>query len=165
MEEVKLGTNQTPREDKPLMHRVASFPSSGSKTLSSAPILIVLVLLIVGVISGFFLSRQTVFSPIGEKKEVISNVSGAIKKGQVYGAKDEKAFRDSAEGTLEKGGLDGEGSHKLIRPGGESQTAYVTSSTLDLDQFVGRKVKVWGETYKAQRAGWFMDVGRVEVLD
>ena len=164
MEEVKPITPQAPMEDKPIMHKMVSSPSSGNASSSSAPIFIALVLLIVGVISGFFLSRQSL-SPISGRKEVVSEVSGTIKKGQVYGAKDEKAFRDKAEGTLEKGGLDGEGSHKLIREGGESQTAYVTSSTLDLDQFVGRKVKVWGETYKAQRAGWFMDVGRVEVLE
>jgi hypothetical protein len=27
------------------------------------------------------------------------------------------------------------------------------------------EVKVWGETYKGQKAGWLMDVGKVEVID
>jgi len=34
-----------------------------------------------------------------------------------------------------------------------------------LDQFVGRKIQIWGETYKAQKAGWLMDVGRVKILE
>ncbi len=68
-------------------------------------------------------------------------------------------------GTLEKGGIDGEGTHKLIREGGESQTAYLTSSIIDLDPLVGKKVQVWGETFKGQKAGWLMDVGRVKVLE
>ena len=27
------------------------------------------------------------------------------------------------------------------------------------------KVKVWGETFKGQTAGWLMDVGRVQVVE
>ena len=41
----------------------------------------------------------------------------------------------------------------------------MTSSVVDLSQFVDRKVKVWGSTQTAQVAGWLMDVGRVEVLE
>lgn len=88
-----------------------------------------------------------------------------IGKGTKVGVADEKTFRDNAEGKLEKGGVNGEGSHRLIRPGGESQNVYLTSSVIDLDQFVGRKVKVWGETFAAQKAGWLMDVGKLEVLE
>jgi len=90
---------------------------------------------------------------------------GEIKKGTKVGVADEKTFKDSAEGDLEKGGVNGEGSHHLVRPGGESQNVYLTSSIIDLDQFVGRKVKVWGETFAAQKAGWLMDVGKLEVLE
>ena len=82
----------------------------------------------------------------------------------VGGLPAEKVLRDSAEGTLEGGGIDGEGTHKLIRPGGVSQTVYLTSSILDLEQYVGKKVKVWGEKFAAKKAGWLMDVGKVEVV-
>ncbi len=99
------------------------------------------------------------------QKKLLLEVKDGSQKGQVYGSSDEKSFKDSAEGTLEKGGVDGEGSHKLIRPGGDSQTVYITSSIINLDQFSGRKVKVWGQTYKAQKAGWLMDVGRVEIVE
>ncbi len=66
---------------------------------------------------------------------------------------------------MEKGGLEGEGSHKLIRPGGDDQTVYLTSSIVDLDKFAGHKVKVWGETFSSQKAGWLMDVGKLKVLE
>ena len=88
---------------------------------------------------------------------------GQVKVGDIFGIKDEKTFKDSAEGYLEIGGADGEGSHKIIRPGGISQTVYLTSSITDLDKFDGMEVKIWGETFKGQKAGWLMDVGRVKV--
>lgn len=88
-----------------------------------------------------------------------------VKAGDVFGVQDANTFKDSAQGYLEKGGINGEGSHKLLRPGGESQTVYLTSSVTDLDKFEGMEVKISGETFKAQTAGWLMDVGRVEVIN
>jgi hypothetical protein len=90
---------------------------------------------------------------------------GQVKVGDVFGVKDEETFKDSAEGYLEIGGINGEGSHKITRPGGVSQTVYLTSSITDLDQFDGMEVKIWGETFKGQKAGWLMDVGRIEILN
>src|SRR5258708_4170544 len=86
-----------------------------------------------------------------------------IKVGQTFGSKDASAFKDSAEGVLLPGGIGSEGSHHLVRPGGASQNVYLTSSVMDLKMFENTKVKVFGETFKAQKAGWLMDVGRVEV--
>lgn len=114
-----------------------------------------LIIIIAGILSGYFLAQS---------KKPQSAKGGIIDNKKVVGSTDTKIFKDSAEGTLEKGGIDGEGTHKLVRPGGESQTVYLTSSVVDLDQFVGKKVKVAGETLAAQKAGWFMDVGRVEVI-
>jgi hypothetical protein len=31
--------------------------------------------------------------------------------------------------------------------------------------FVGHKITVWGETFSAQKAGWLMDVGRVQIIE
>ncbi len=53
----------------------------------------------------------------------------------------------------------------MVRPGGDSQNVYLTSSIIDLSRFVKKKVKVWGETHAAQHVGWLMDVGRLEVLN
>ena len=69
-----------------------------------------------------------------------------------------------AEGTLKKGGIQDEGQFHLVRPGGDSQNVYLTSSIVDLSKFVDKKIKVWGQTQKARVAGWLMDVGKVEVL-
>lgn len=133
---------------------------SGQKLPSKKKIGIGVAIVILGIVSGYLLTTvtgksSTVFSP---------GQSATVSSGKTVGSADTKTFPDSAEGNLEDGGLNGEGTHKLVRPGGESQTVYLTSSVLDLNQFVGKKVKVWGQTYSAQKAGWLMDVGRVEVL-
>jgi len=124
-------------------------------------LLLILFLIGAGIGTGYFLSlRESGAVPVARDvaKEEIS-------KGMIVGMVDEKTFRDSAEGKLVSGGLDGEGSHHLERPGGESQDVYLTSSVVDLDKFVGRKIKVWGETFTSQKAGWLMDVGKLKVLD
>lgn len=80
------------------------------------------------------------------------------------GIMDKKRFPDKAEGKLTEGGIDGEGSFHLVRPGGDSQSVYLTSSIVDLSKYVGKKVRVWGQTFSGQKAGWLMDVGYVENL-
>jgi hypothetical protein len=116
-------------------------------------------MLILGLISGYFLVG-------GGKDQIIGRGGGKIiKKEKIVGSTDSKIFKDSTEGILKKGGIDGEGTHHLVRKGGPDQTAYLTSSVIDMDQFVGKKVKVWGETFKAEKAGWLMDVGRLELLE
>lgn len=101
--------------------------------------------------------------------QIVENVTiedaNKIKNGDVFGVQDKDTFADSATGYVELGGIDGEGSHKLLREGGASQTVALTSSVVDLDKLVGAEVKLYGETFKAEKAGWFMDVGRVEVIE
>ncbi len=117
------------------------------------------VLIVLGIATGYLLSKNSQLVGDGSGN---TNIFG--KTDQTIGSTDTKTFKDSAEGTLEKGGINGEGTHKLIRQGGESQTAYLVSSSVDLDVFVGKKVKVWGETFAAKKAAWLMDVGKVELL-
>lgn len=124
-------------------------------------LLVLFAVALLGIGSGFMLARS------GGKVGPITIGKGgesSVPKGTVVGSDDLKTFKDSAEGILEKGGIDGEGQYHLVRVGGESQYVYLTSSIVDLSPFVGVKVKVWGETQKAQKAGWLMDVGRVQVL-
>ncbi|MBI2622252.1 hypothetical protein HYW66_01290 [Candidatus Microgenomates bacterium] len=132
--------------------------------LTSVPLIAAAVFIIIlGMVSGYLLSQR---GAVKGSKVVNGSVSSEkLGKGTVVGSSDTKTFRDSTEGTLERGGIDGEGSHHLVRPGGISQTVYLTSSIIDLEQFVGQKVKVWGETNKARKAGWLMDVGKVEILE
>lgn len=86
------------------------------------------------------------------------------KNKKVIGIIDKKKFKDSAEGILREGGIDGEGQFHLERPGGPSQNVYLTSTTVDLSLFIGKKIRVWGETFSAQKAGWLMNVGFIEIL-
>lgn len=116
-----------------------------------------IILFILGVGTGYVLAQKNLTGSTTEKSSEI------IQTEKTVGSTDSKTFKDSAEGKIEKGGIDGEGTHKLIRTGGPSQTVYLTSSVVDLDQFVGKNVKVWGETFAADKAGWLMDVGKVEL--
>lgn len=118
---------------------------------------ILLVALVLGTGIGYAASRLQ-GGNAGSKQ--VSNTPAK----QTAGIADKKTFKDSAEGLLREGGLDGEGSFHLERPGGESQNVYLTSSTVDLSPYIGKKVRVWGQTFEAQSAGWLMDVGLVEVL-
>lgn len=134
----------------------------------SKPLLIVTLVIAVGagLITGYLAKRQFASSSeVGTESPATQRVAGNnVKAGDVFGSNSE-AFKDVAEGILQLGGVDGEGSHKLLRPGGDSQTVYLTSSVTDLDKLVGMQVKVWGETYQGQLAGWLMDVGKVEVIN
>lgn len=131
-------------------------PAKGPKTL----LVVVFVVIIVGAgaLTGYLLSGK------GGGSKLLS-APGTEQKGKEVGSTDNQTFKDTATGVIEKGGLDSEGTHKLIREGGPSQIAYLTSSIIDLDQFVGKKVQVWGETFKGQKAAWLMDVGRVKILE
>lgn len=144
--------------DRPLIHKFGQKEKPFFRKIFLAGIGI----MILGIISGYFLSSMFSKNLLFLRSEEKKNVSGETKK--IVGSLDTKTFRDSAEGILEVGSINGEGTHKLIRPGGESQTVYLTSSVLDLNQFVGKKVRVFGETFAAKKAGWLMDVGKVEIL-
>lgn len=117
--------------------------------------------IVMGLMSGFVLSNRG--SSGGTTTDNLK--SSEISKGMVVGSDDTKTFKDTATGVLKGGGINGEGQFHLVRPGGDDQNVYLTSSNLDLSKFTGKKIKVWGQTQKAQYAGWLMDVGRVEVTE
>lgn len=137
------------------------------------PIIIIVVAL--GLTTGFWLSR---FSPRGSGKSSTSSSNGNgsiipaenvkskedIKVGKLYGNLN-KTFSDKTSGIIEKGSINGEGTHILNREGGLSQRASLTSSVLDLDLFVGRKVEVKGETNTSNKTAWLMDVGTIKILE
>jgi hypothetical protein len=134
--------------------------------------IIVLLPILAGVATGFGLEKLasntdgTGASNRLRSGQEIQQVAGeTVSAGDIFGSADESTFKDQAQGVLQKGGFDGEGSHQLVRPGGESQTVYLTSSITDLDKFEGMEIKIWGETFKGQKVGWLMDVGRVEVIN
>ncbi|PIQ70277.1 hypothetical protein COS55_02725 [Candidatus Shapirobacteria bacterium CG03_land_8_20_14_0_80_40_19] len=130
------------------------------------PLYVFLAVLVVGL--GVFTGSK--IPKFFNKKETIeTGKSGLIPKDEIkkdaeFGVKD-PGQADTAIGVVEKGGIDGEGTHKLLREGGPSQNIYMTSSFLDLDSFAGMKIQIWGETMKAQKAGWLMDVLKIKVLE
>lgn len=125
------------------------------KTMSSRIVIVVYaVLIVLGIGTGYLLSRA---NSTGAVK------TGVVKTDKVTGSMDTSTFKDSAIGVIQKDGTDGEGTHQLIRDGGPSQTVTLMSSVVDLDQHVGKKVKVYGQTLTAQKAAWLMDVGRIEL--
>lgn len=143
----------------PLLHK---FDHSGKS--SSMLGIIAVVAIVLGLGSGYFMASKSsaVNSPsVTKTGEITANV----KKGDVFGSEDTKTFKDTAEGTLKPGGVEGEGQYHLVRPGGDSQNVYLVSSIVDLSKLENKKIKVWGSTQTAQYAGWLMDVGKVEVLE
>jgi len=132
-----------------------------------------LIALVLGVGTGYLLFTQAgSVLPAKTSSTKTEQTTGAnqaevakVTVGKVYGSTDSTTFNNSAEGVLLVGGVNGEGSFHIVREGGESQNVYLTSSVVDLNMFVNHKVVVKGETFKAQRAGWLMDVGQVKVLE
>ncbi len=123
------------------------------------PAVVILVVVGAGIFSGLVFSSRSKASS-QDQKAALSEETLTGEQKQSFN----QTFRDEAEGVKnEKLDKYAQGTHKLIRPGGESQTAYLTSSVLDLDEYVGKKVKVFGETFGSSQVGWLMDVGKVEV--
>lgn len=139
-------------ENKNLIHTLETKVVDGVPYVSFFTFIAIAV--IVGSILGFGFSRLN--KKTTESKDTKNTAQSA-------GIVDKKTFKDSVEGILREGGIDGEGNFHIERPGGESQNAYLTSSTVDLSGYVGKKVKVWGQTFSGQKAGWLMDVGLVEI--
>lgn len=154
-------------EGKSVVHSFDGKAAHHGKKLEHSPLLIKYSLfvfigvVILGIGVGFFIATR--------RSSVVTVTSSTniatLKPGTVFGSDDEKAFKDSAEGLLKEGGIDGEGAYHLERPGGDSQNVYLTSSVLDLGKLVGKKIKVWGQTNDAQKAGWLMDVGRAQIIN
>ncbi|KKQ97440.1 MAG: hypothetical protein UT24_C0008G0050 [Candidatus Woesebacteria bacterium GW2011_GWB1_39_12] len=120
-----------------------------------------------GVGSGWFLSGRGLSAKLGTKKVETGTPKGVVTNENEAGITDESVFteKQSPEGILVEGGIKGEGTHHLDRGLGEDKYVYLTSTVIDLQSFVGKKVKVWGETLSALQAGWLMDVGKIKVIE
>ena len=138
-------------------------------------ILMVSLIIVVAITSGFWLSRffpfsrqsQAPFFTSGDSQglsaDTISHPDQLV-ANQWYGNVDGQ-FKDGATGLITAGGVNGEGTHTLIRPGGDDQKAALTSSVVDLDLFVDKQVEIKGETNVSQKAGWFLDVGTIKIVE
>lgn len=147
--------NKAQPSGTPVVKKVEVVKKTRKETLVLG--LITLAVVLLGVGTGYLFS--------GKKGSQVAQPGADVKVTQdEAGVEDEAAFPDSAEGELVAGGIDGEGTHHLEREGGASKYVYLTSTVIDLEGFVGKKVTVWGQTTTGQKAGWLMDVGKVKVV-
>ena len=158
MEEVKFPSTET-QTQSPASLRAVPDKTKFTKIL---PFLIVFLIIGLGIFTGLVASSVQKTKAQGKQAKSLEEEELSPQQQESFA----QTFRDEAEGTIEKNDdLDkyAQGTHKLLRSGGESQTAYLTSSVMDLDEYVGKKVKVFGETFGSSQVGWLMDVGKVEV--
>ena len=118
---------------------------------------VVIASVVLGTLTGYILSTK------GSNGSKVSSLAiGTAKTAQ----QDTRTFKDFAEGTLKAKPQPSnpteytEGTHLLVRTG--AVPVALTSSVVDLKRYEGKKVKVFGETQKALKEGWLMDVGKVE---
>ena len=133
-----------------------SFSSPKHSVSGVKSLLILLLMVVLGMGAGYGASLITARTGTSILPQALN--PNAPMKGKMYGNGDAAVFKDTAEGVVKGGGIEGEGQYHLVRPGGDSQNVYMTSSDIDLSQFIGEKIKVWGQTQKAQKAGWLMAV-------
>lgn len=143
-------------------------PMTSVTKKSKFGLLITALAVVLGITTGWYVARKNLLQAgnLGPTP-MTQNPSdaGSIKVGDTFGQEDEKSFRDNVQGILQPGGIGGEGSHHLERGIDKSQWVYLTSSVVDLDNFAGHKVEVWGETFQGKKAGWLMDVGKLKVVE
>ena len=152
----------TPQSAQPISDLPMKPMSKNSPLFTKNLLIVLIIVILLGVGSGYLLSSKSTSGGNALQTGTVVNPK-SLGKGAIVGSKDTKTFKDTAEGILKAGGTDGEGQFHLVRPGGDSQNVYLTSSNVDLSLMIGKKIKVWGQTQKAQTAGWLMDVGRVEI--
>ena len=137
---------------RPMQDNLTSKPNNNTSDLKNNIVIgsISVVVVLMGIYTGYLLS--------GVNTKSTSSTSEA-------GIADESKFSTTTDGVLEEGGIQGEGTYHLVRGVGPSQYAYLTSSSVDLSTFVGKKVQVWGETMSGKKAGWLIDVGKIKVVE
>lgn len=134
-----------------------------STNLNRVFLITVIASVVLGTSAGFLLAQSSTGGGVGISADKPSTAD--VKNPQ----QDTRTFRDFAEGKIEKkaapknGNDYTEGTHVLVRDGAVSVA--LTSSVVDLSEYEGKRVKVLGETQKALKEGWLMDVGKVDVLE
>lgn len=116
---------------------------------------VIITSLVLGTLTGYILSTKN-------SSKISPLAVGAAKSAQ----QDTRTFKDFAQGTLKARPRPSdpseyvEGTHVLMREG--AVPVALTSSVVDLSKYENKRVKVFGETQKALKEGWLMDVGKVE---
>lgn len=150
-------TVQSPQPvSQPLVKKI---PSSNSKKNTIFLILGAFLVVLLGIVTGWFMSGMNKGSTSS------SEVATVTENGEVVEAGNASEEDDTAEGVLNEGGIEGEGTHYLDRNAGPDKMVYLTSTVVDLQSFVGKKVQVWGQTIASDNAPWLMDVGKIKALE
>lgn len=147
---------QPMQNNNPVVKKVNLNSSKAGLKMAIIAILVILA----GIGTGFKLSG-TSFGK-GENTKV---AAPGAKVTSTEAGRDIAECNTEAEGKLEEGGIDGEGTHKLIRSADVSKNVYLGSTVIDLQMFVGKKVKVTGQTISGKKAGWLMDVCKIKITE
>lgn len=148
-------------------------PAKPLKLPENIPKFVYPIVIVIAVLVGFGISRlfpTTQTETVSKQDSLVENQAAQVIEGQeietevLYG-NTSKTFADSATGIIKIGGINGEGTHTLEREGGKTQHAALTSSVVDLDLFVNKKVEVKGETNTSNKAGWLLDVGSIKIVE
>ncbi|CAN5317393.1 hypothetical protein BH10PAT1_BH10PAT1_3920 [soil metagenome] len=131
------------------------------QTTNTKPMMIgaAIIIIVVGIGVGYMVSNKKSVSTTSTASTSVVKVN----KDEA-GVTDLTNYKDTATGTLQVGGIKGEGTYHLDRPGGATQTVYLNSAILNMGPFVGKKVQVWGQSQASDRAPWLMDVGKIQVV-
>lgn len=122
-------------------------------------LIVVSLSVVLGILSGYLLA--------GKNKAGLTSAGLSLTTAK-NPQSDTRTFRDFAEGVIKAKpqpsdpGEYTEGTHLLQREG--ALPVALTSSVVDLSKYEGKKVKVFGETQKAIKEGWLMDVGKIEEI-
>lgn len=142
--------------DQPSQKRFSLIHKLSFESTTKVLLIVIAISLVAGVGTGYFLSTSA-----GSKTANKIPLNQKPKSAE----QDARTFRDFAEGKIvkkpeSKNGDYAEGTHLLTRDG--AIPVALTSSVVDLSLYENKKVKVFGETQKALKEGWLMDVGKVE---
>ncbi len=135
-------------------------PIPGSFNINKILVAVLVISVILGTLTGYILTTK---SPAKLKSNGQNGNQPPKSAGQ-----DTRTFKDFAEGTIKAKPTPkdptqySEGTHFLERE--SAAPVALTSSVVDLSKYEGKKVKVFGETQKALKEGWLMDVGKVEEI-
>lgn len=146
---------------EPLKPLVKPIISGKSKRSTVFMVIGAFVVVVLGVLTGWFLAGSGKTS--GSDDKTSAQISSKDTPDEA-GIGDEDSYGTSTEGVLKEGGIKGEGTHYIDRGLGESKYVYLTSSVVDLDSFIDKKVEIWGETISAKYASWMIDVGKIKVV-
>lgn len=146
----------------PPMTAMRKFPNQKKSMRMTLGLLIIAGLLGVG--TGYTFAKKGLASSSQDAGMAAVTSKNSVATDTEVGSNDTTAFPDTAEGVLKEGGIEGEGTHHLDRGMGANKDVYLSSTVINLQNFVGKKVEVRGQTISGKKAGWLMDVGKVKII-